>query len=62
MSFFSISLFVGASLGAALGNVAASGNGFAALFVASAAASVIFAAATSVARARYRERDEPAGG
>jgi predicted MFS family arabinose efflux permease len=62
MSFFSISLFVGASLGAALGNVAASGNGFAALFGASAAASVIFAAATSVARARYRERDEPAGG
>jgi predicted MFS family arabinose efflux permease len=62
MSFFSISLFVGASLGAALGNVAASGNGFAALFGAAAAASVIFAAATSVARARYREREEPAGG
>ncbi len=62
MSFFSISLFVGASLGAALGNVAASGNGFAGLFGAAAAASVIFAAATSVARARYREREEPAGG
>ena len=59
MAFFSISLFVGASIGAALGNVAASGGGFAVLFLAAAAVSVFFAAATSTARARYRVREAP---
>ena len=58
MSFFSISLFIGASIGSALGNVAASSHGFAALFFGSATASVFFAAAASLARARYRVREE----
>ena len=61
MSFFSLSLFVGASIGAALGNMAASGQGFAVLFLAAAAASVFFAAATSTARSRYRVREQPEG-
>jgi predicted MFS family arabinose efflux permease len=63
MSFFSLALFAGASVGAALGGVAAGGGafGFAALFVASAAVSLFFAATTSPARARYRVRGEPAG-
>jgi predicted MFS family arabinose efflux permease len=62
MAFFSISLFVGASIGAALGNVAASGDGFAVLFLAAAVASAFFAAASSTARARYRVREPPTGG
>lgn len=62
MSFFSLALFVGASVGAALGGVAAAGGGFAALFVGSAAVSLFFAATSSVARAGYRIRGEPAGG
>lgn len=72
MSFFSIALFAGASIGAALGNVAASGGGadagagagadgagFAVLFIAAAGASAFFAVATSAARARYRVRELP---
>ncbi len=60
MSFFSLALFVGASVGAALGGVAAGGGfGFAALFVASAAVSLFFAATSSAARAHYPVRGEP---
>jgi DHA1 family inner membrane transport protein len=61
MSFFSLALFVGASIGAALGGVAAAGGGFgfAALFVASAAVSLVFAATASAARGTYRVRGEP---
>jgi predicted MFS family arabinose efflux permease len=62
MAFFSISLFIGASIGAALGNVAAAGDGFAVLFLAAAVASAFFAAASSTARARYRVREPPTGG
>jgi predicted MFS family arabinose efflux permease len=62
MSFFSLALFAGASVGAALGGVAAAGGGFAALFVASVGVSLFLAATTSVARAGYRVRGEPAGG
>lgn len=57
MSFFSIALFVGAGLGAALGNVAASRDAFATLFVVASAASLCFAAAAGIARARYRLRE-----
>ncbi|CAN5614895.1 hypothetical protein BH09ACT8_BH09ACT8_19810 [soil metagenome] len=59
MAFFSISLFVGASIGAALGNIAAAGGGFAGLFLAAAAASAVYAVATSTTRARYRVREPP---
>lgn len=59
MSMFSIALFVGAAIGAALGNVAAARDGFTVLFLAATAVSVCFAAATSVARAQYVEREQP---
>lgn len=57
MSFFSISLFVGASIGAAVGNVAAAEQQFGVLFVATTAVAVGYALTTSLARARYVERE-----
>jgi predicted MFS family arabinose efflux permease len=57
MSFFSISLFVGASIGAAVGNLAAGAQRFDVLFAVTTAVAVIYAIATSVARARYVERE-----
>jgi predicted MFS family arabinose efflux permease len=57
MSLFSIALFVGASAGAAAGNIAAGGEHFATLFAIAAIASVAYAALTTVARARYVVRE-----
>lgn len=57
MSFFSVSLFVGASIGAALGNAAAAEQQFGVLFVATTAVAVGYAIATSLTRARYVERE-----
>ncbi|CAA0129241.1 Uncharacterised protein [Mycolicibacterium vanbaalenii] len=57
MSFFSIALFVGASIGAAAGNLAAGAHRFGLLFAVSTAVAVVYAIATSVARARYVERE-----
>lgn len=57
MSFFSIALFVGASAGAAAGNVAAGADRFGTLFALAAVASVVYAAVTTVARARYVVRE-----
>lgn len=57
MSFFSISLFVGASIGAAVGNLAAGGHRFEALFAGTAVAAVAYTIATTVARARYVVRE-----
>ena len=57
MSFFSISLFVGASIGAAAGNVAAGAHRFDVLFALTLAVSVAYALATSAARARYAVRE-----
>ncbi len=50
-------LFVGASAGAAAGNIAAGTGHFGALFAISAVVSVAYAAASTVARARYVERE-----
>ena len=57
MSFFSISLFVGASIGAAFGNVAAGGDRFEVLFAMTTVVAVAYAVATTVARARYVVRE-----
>jgi predicted MFS family arabinose efflux permease len=57
MSFFSIALFAGGSLGAALGGVAASGGGFRALFGGAAIGAAAFAISTAFARSRYRVRE-----
>lgn len=57
MSFFSIALFVGASAGAAAGNIAAGADRFGTLFALAAVASVVYAAVTTVARARYVVRE-----
>jgi predicted MFS family arabinose efflux permease len=57
MSFFSIALFAGGSIGAALGNLSATSGQFGSLFVAAAITSAFFAAATSASRARYRVRE-----
>lgn len=57
MSFFSIALFVGASIGAAVGNLAAGGYRFGLLFAVSTVVAVGYAIATSIARARYVERE-----
>lgn len=62
MSLFSISLFVGASIGAALGNIAASRDAFEVLFLAAAVVAAGFAAVTTAARARYRVREQPPDG
>jgi predicted MFS family arabinose efflux permease len=57
MSFFSISLFVGASIGAAAGNVAAGAHRFEVLFALALAVAVTYAVATTVARAKYVVRE-----
>ena len=57
MSFFSIALFVGASIGAAIGNLAAGEQRFGVLFAATTVVAVAYAIATSIARARYVERE-----
>ena len=57
MSFFSISLFVGASLGAGAGNLAAGTHRFELLFALTTVAAVGYAAATTVARSRYVLRE-----
>lgn len=57
MSLFSIALFVGASLGAAAGNVAAGHQGFEVLFTVAVVVAVAYTAATSTARARYVEKE-----
>ncbi|MGK2870226.1 MAG: MFS transporter [Mycobacterium sp.] len=57
MSFFSIALFVGASAGAAAGNIAAGADRFGTLFALAAIVSVVYAAVTTVARARYTVRE-----
>jgi DHA1 family inner membrane transport protein len=61
MSFFSISLFAGASIGASVGNLAAGGHRFEVLFAATMAVAVAYTVATSIARARYVEREQPSG-
>lgn len=58
MSFFSIALFTGASIGAALGAEASAGVGFTPLFFGAAIAAVVFGIAASIARARYRPHDD----
>jgi predicted MFS family arabinose efflux permease len=57
MSFFSIALFAGGSLGAALGGVAASDGGFPLLFGGASVGAAAFAILTSLARSRYRVRE-----
>lgn len=57
MSFFSIALFVGASIGAAVGNVAAGAARFDVLFAATTVVAVAYAVVTSLARARYTVRE-----
>ncbi|WP_164478293.1 MFS transporter [Mycolicibacterium stellerae] len=57
MSFFSIALFVGASIGAAVGNVAAGAHRFGVLFTVATVVAVGYAVVTSVARARYVVRE-----
>lgn len=58
MSLFSISLFIGASIGAALGNLAAGANRFELLFVVTSVVAVLYTAATAVSRARYVVRED----
>lgn len=58
MSLFSISLFIGASIGAALGNLAAGANRFELLFLVTSVLAVVYAAATAVSRARYVVRED----
>lgn len=53
LTFFSISLMLGGSIGAALGQAAVDQNGFPTLFASAVAASVVFAVAGAVGRARY---------
>lgn len=57
MSFFSIALFVGASIGAAVGNVASGASRFDVLFAVTTAVAVAYAVITTVARARYVVRE-----
>ena len=57
MSFFSIALFAGASIGAALGNIAAAESHFDYLFIGAAIAAVTFVVGSSSARGRYREKE-----
>lgn len=57
MSLFSIALFVGASVGAATGNIATGAGHFGILFTIAAITSVGYAAVTTVARARYVVRE-----
>ena len=53
LTFFSISLMLGGSIGAALGQAAVDRQGFPMLFAGAIAASVIFAATGGIGRARY---------
>jgi predicted MFS family arabinose efflux permease len=53
LTFFSISLMLGGSIGAALGQAAVDQNGFPTLFASAVIASVVFAIAGAVGRARY---------
>lgn len=57
MSFFSIALFVGASMGAAVGNVAAGAHRFEVLFAVTTVVAIAYAVVTTVARARYVVRE-----
>lgn len=57
MSFFSISLFVGASIGAAIGNVAAGAHRFEVLFAVTTATALAYAVATTASRAKYVLRE-----
>jgi predicted MFS family arabinose efflux permease len=57
MSFFSIALFVGASIGAAVGNVAAGAHRFEVLFAVITGVAIAYAVITTVARARYVVRE-----
>ncbi len=57
MSSFSIALFVGASAGAAAGNVAAGAHRFEVLFIVATVVSIGYAAVTTAARARYVVRE-----
>jgi predicted MFS family arabinose efflux permease len=57
MSFFSIALFAGGSLGAALGGIAASDGQFPVLFGGAAFGAAVFAIVASAARSRYRVRE-----
>lgn len=59
MSFFSIALFVGASIGAALGNIAAGAGRFEVLFAMTTVVAVGYALATTVSRAKYVVREGP---
>jgi len=54
MALFSIALFTGASIGAALGGAAADTGVFGTLFTAAAVASVVFTILATAGRARYR--------
>jgi DHA1 family inner membrane transport protein len=58
MSFFSIAMFGGASIGAAIGNVAAAESHFDYLFVGARIDSVVFALAAGRARRSYRVKEE----
>lgn len=57
MSSFSVALFVGASAGAAAGNVAAGAHRFEVLFIVATVVSIGYAAVTTAARARYVVRE-----
>lgn len=57
MSFFSIALFTGASIGAAFGNAAAGTQRFGTLFGIAAAVAVVYAFTSTAARARYVVRE-----
>ena len=53
MTFFSISLMLGGSIGAGLGQAAVDGHGFPTLFASAICGAVAFAAAGAIGRARY---------
>lgn len=55
MTFFSISLMLGGSLGAGLGQAAVDSHGFPVLFASAICGAVAFAAAGAIGRAKYRE-------
>lgn len=57
MSFFSIALFVGASVGAAVGNVAAGAHRFELLFAVTTVVAVVYTVVTALSRARYVVRE-----
>lgn len=55
MTFFSISLMLGGSIGAGLGQIAVDSHGFPVLFASGIVGAVAFAAAGALGRSRYRE-------